>query len=86
MNPMTDRFRLSILALLTISTILAGAPALAQAAERAWNFDRDPTGKLPANFASALTGGGPTGQGTVTQDESTASTGCEDLGTRSTSP
>jgi hypothetical protein len=73
MNPTTDRFRSSILALLTISTILSGATAFAQSAQQTWNFDRDPVGKLPANFASALTGRGLTGQWTVTQDESAPS-------------
>ena len=73
MGSATYSLRVGTLAQLALSMILVGVPAFAPAAPRTWNFDREPVGKLPANFASALTGRGPTGQWTVTQDESAPS-------------
>ena len=68
MGSATYSLRVGTLAQLALSMILVGVPAFAQSAPRAWNFDREPVGKLPANFASALTGRGPAGPGTVTKD------------------
>ena len=86
MGSATYSLGVGTLAQLALSMVLVGVPAFARFAPRTWHFDREPVRKLLANFASALTGRFPVGQGTVRQDESAASTGCEDPGTKSTSP
>jgi len=47
--------RVSAIYLLAWMSALLATTVLAQSGQRAWNFDHDPIGRMPANFASALT-------------------------------
>lgn len=49
------------------------APVVPAGKELIYNFDQDEAGKLPANFHSALTGGGPQPQWVVQSDQSAPS-------------
>ena len=65
--------RVSAIYLLAWMSALLATTVLAQSGQRAWNFDHDPIGRMPANFASALTGTGTTGRWEVMTDESAPS-------------
>src|SRR6266581_1202821 len=65
--------RVSAIYLLAWMSALSATTVLAQSGQRAWNFDHDPIGRMPANFASALTGTGTTGRWEVMTDESAPS-------------
>jgi hypothetical protein len=65
--------KLRLMSLPALFATLVATYASAQSAKRTWNFDRDPVGKLPPNFTSALTGQGTTGQWAVTKDDSAPS-------------
>ncbi len=58
---------------LVILSAFVSASAFAQSTRRAWNFDQDPVGKMPANFTSSLTGQGTIGLWSVTKDDSAPS-------------
>jgi hypothetical protein len=61
------------LPLIAFVTLAASGTGFAQPGKRIWNFDQDPTGKLPSKFTSALTGRGTTGQWVVMKESSAPS-------------
>ena len=73
MIPSSHCHRVSAIYLLAWMSALSATTVLAQSGQRAWNFDHDPIGRMPANFASALTGTGTTGRWEVMTDESAPS-------------
>lgn len=52
----------TVLYLVAWATVVCVTRTLAQSGKRAWNFDQDMVGKMPTNFASALTGQGTVGR------------------------
>ena len=73
MIPNTHRLKVGMFAQVALVTVVWVGTAFAQSAKRTWNFDRDPAGKLPPNFTSALTGHGTIGAWAVAKDDSAPS-------------
>ncbi len=69
----SHRYKATVLCLVIWTTAVSATTILAQSGKRMWHFDQDVVGKIPANFASALTGKGSIGRWEVMKDDSAPS-------------
>lgn len=65
---MKNAARLTFVLCVVSALLVLSFPLLAQTGERVWNFDRDPPGKPPEAFTSALTGQGKIGRWVVMKE------------------
>ncbi len=73
MNPRRYSKKFELMATVNLALIAAMTAASAQTGKRTWSFDKDPVGKMPPGFISALTGRGTIGQWSVMKDASAPS-------------
>jgi hypothetical protein len=73
MNQRSKSKRFELIMTFALALVAGIGSAFAQTGKRVWNFDQNAVGKMPAGFASALTGQGTIGQWVIMKDDSAPS-------------